>query len=368
MLERSVELLINLLKIYSPSGEEEKISDYLIKVMSKFGIESYKDEVGNIIGSCGKESPSVLFCGHIDTVPGFIPVEIKENRIHGRGAVDAKSSIASMIFATKLLREEDFDGKIMIAGLVDEEGRGLGIKHFLKNGVKADYVIFGEPSGIQNITIGYKGSLHLTVNCKTLTGHSASPWLFENAIEKSIEIWNLVKNFHLPEEKAGSIFYSITSCLTRLCGGGKPGLVPDESTIEMDLRFPPPFSPIFIFEEIKKIIKKYEDENQKVKINISLEDFCPPFESKRDSLLVKSLAWAIRKVTSKQAVLVRKTGTADMNVLGQVLEVPIVAYGPGDSKLDHSPNEYIMVDEYLASIQVYKRAIMKLSELHSKIG
>jgi len=220
MLEQSVELLVNLLKIYSPSGKEEKISNYLVKVMNEFGINSQKDEVGNVIGTYGKENPTILFCGHIDTVPGFIPVEIKENKIYGRGAVDAKSSFASMVFATKLLKEEGFNGKIIIAGLVDEEGRGLGIKNFLKKEIKADYVIFGEPSGTQNITIGYKGSLHLTINCKTLTGHSASPWLFENAIEKSVELWNLIKNFHLPGEKLESIFYSTTSCLTKLCGGG----------------------------------------------------------------------------------------------------------------------------------------------------
>ncbi|MEM3506444.1 MAG: M20/M25/M40 family metallo-hydrolase [Candidatus Bathyarchaeia archaeon] len=369
MQEQSVKLLIDLLKIYSPSGKEEEISDYLIEVMNEFGIKSYKDEVGNVIGIHGKESPIVLFCGHIDTVPGFIPVEIKESKIYGRGAVDAKSSFASMLFAMKLLKDEEFKGKIIIAGLVDEEGKGLGIKHFIKNNsFKFDYAIFGEPSGIQNITIGYKGSLHLSINCKTLTGHSASPWLFENAIEKSIEIWNLIKNFHLPNEKIGSIFYSITSCLTKLYGGGKPGLVPDECEMEIDLRFPPPFSPGFIFEEIKKIVEKYNEENKKVSINISLNDFCPAFESEKNSLLVKSLAWAIRNVTSKPATLVKKTGTADMNILGQVLKIPTVAYGPGDSKLDHSPNEHITIDEYLASIQVYKRAIIKLLELHSKVS
>jgi len=146
----------------------------------------------------------------------------------------------------------------------------------------------------------------------------------------------------------------------------KPGLVPDECIMEIDLRFPPPFSPDFVFEEIKKLVEKYKNENQKVNIDINLNDFCPAFESEKDSLLVKSLTWAIRKVTLKPAFLVRKTGTADMNVLGQFLKVPIVAYGPGDSKLDHSPNEHIKINEYLTSIQVYKYAIIKLSELHSK--
>ena len=49
-----------------------------------------------------------------------------------------------------------------------------------------------------------------------------------------------------------------------------------------------------------------------------------------------------------------------MNLLGRSLDIPIVTYGPGDSKLDHTKDEQININEYLESIQVYKTAIMNL--------
>jgi LysW-gamma-L-lysine carboxypeptidase len=54
-----------------------------------------------------------------------------------------------------------------------------------------------------------------------------------------------------------------------------------------------------------------------------------------------------------------------MNILGKAMNLPIVTYGPGDSHLDHTLDENIEIAEYLQSIQVYKEAILKLSELHN---
>jgi LysW-gamma-L-lysine carboxypeptidase len=73
-------------------------------------------------------------------------------------------------------------------------------------------------------------------------------------------------------------------------------------------------------------------------------------------------------VLNKAATLLRKTGTGDMNILGRALNVPVVTYGPGDSHLDHTKDEHILVSEYLDAIQVYKETILKLVELHEKAG
>jgi LysW-gamma-L-lysine carboxypeptidase len=63
-------------------------------------------------------------------------------------------------------------------------------------------------------------------------------------------------------------------------------------------------------------------------------------------------------------VLLRKTGTGDMNILGRAMNAPIVTYGPGDSHLDHTKDEHIVISEYLDGIQVYKETLLKLIELH----
>jgi len=57
-----------------------------------------------------------------------------------------------------------------------------------------------------------------------------------------------------------------------------------------------------------------------------------------------------------------------MNILGHAMNLPIVTYGPGDGRLDHTLEEHIVISEYLDSIHVFKETILKLAELHNKKG
>jgi len=356
------------LEIYSPSGNEEEISNFLAKEMKNLGFHVRKDEVGNVVGEIGQGKPVILLCGHMDTVEGYIPVRVENNELYGRGAVDAKASFAAMIVAASTVVRESFPGKILVVGVVDEEGSGRGIKHLVKNGIQPDYAIFGEPSGLGKIVFGYKGSMNIKITCETPSGHSAAPWFFDNAIEKAMEIWRQIQKLHLPEEKLKSRFYSITSCLTKINGGNSSSMVPSKCDIYVQLRIPPKFTPEQIFSEVKRKIKRYQATDPKVSVKVKMEDATDPFEADRRSVLVRALDWAIRKTTLNYASFSRKTGTGDMNVLGNALKIPVVTYGPGDSRLDHTPNEHIDLQEYLASIQVYRKAIMKLPELLEKRG
>jgi LysW-gamma-L-lysine carboxypeptidase len=99
---------------------------------------------------------------------------------------------------------------------------------------------------------------------------------------------------------------------------------------------------------------------------VKVEYLIDAYEADRKSLLARALAWSIRETAHKQAAFSRKTGTGDMNILGNAMKIPIVTYGPGDSSLDHTPNENIDIQEYLESIKVYQDVIMKLSELLKK--
>jgi LysW-gamma-L-lysine carboxypeptidase len=56
-----------------------------------------------------------------------------------------------------------------------------------------------------------------------------------------------------------------------------------------------------------------------------------------------------------------KTGTSDMNIVGPAWACPCVTYGPGDSTLDHTPDEHVEVAEYLRSIDVLTRALTDLA-------
>jgi len=365
--EYAVDLLTRMLKVYSPSGKEEKMSQFLAEEMKKLGFRVHIDEVGNVIGETGEGSPVVLLCGHIDTVEGEIPVRIEDGKLYGRGAVDAKGPLAAMIVAASKFVNGGFPGKLLVVGVVDEEGSGKGIQHFVEEGIQPNYAIFGEPSGLEKVVFGYKGILTVRVTVETPSGHSAAPWLFENAIEKAMELWRQISKLHLREEKLKSRFYSITSCLTGIKGGNtSASFIPSHCEITVQLRIPPQLTPEQVFGEIKRKIERYKATNPKVKVSIEMIDVAKAFEADRRSVIVRALAWGIRKTTLNYASFSRKTGTGDMNVLGNALKIPVVTYGPGDSRLDHTPNEHIDIKEYLDSIEVLRKTLTKLPELEKR--
>jgi len=359
----AVDLLTRMIKIYSPSGNEEEVSLFLANEMKKVGFHVHRDEVGNVIGEIGEGSPVVLLCGHMDTVEGEIPVRVEDNQLYGRGSVDAKGPLAAMIMAASNFTDGGFPGKILVVGVVDEEGTGKGIQHFVEEGIQPDYAIFGEPSGLEKVVFGYKGILTVKVTVETPSGHSAAPWLFENAIEKAMDFWKQINRLHLREEKLKSRFYSITSCLTGIKGGNSSAsFIPSHCEILVQLRIPPQLTPEQVFDEVKRKIDRYRATNPKVTVALEMVDIAKAFEADRRSVIVRALAWGIRKTTLNYASFSRKTGTGDMNVLGNALKIPVVTYGPGDSKLDHTPNEHIDIQEYLDSIEVLRKTLKKLPD------
>ncbi|MEM2994849.1 MAG: M20/M25/M40 family metallo-hydrolase [Candidatus Bathyarchaeia archaeon] len=348
-----------LLEIYSPSGKEAEVGAFIANEMGKLGFKVRKDKVGNILGEVGNGKTTLLLCSHMDTVPGYIPVRMVDGKLYGRGAVDAKSPLAAMILAAHEVAEK-ISGKILVACAVDEERKSRGVKHLIREGLKADYAIFGEPSGTENIVIGYKGRLLLKITCKTENGHSATPWLFENSIEKAFEIWELLKGIHFSNEKLGSPFYSTTTCLIKIRGGEKSSKVPSKCEALIDIRIPPQLTCQQMYEEVSGKIKAYQKSNPKVSVDVKIEDLIEPFETDTNNRLVQVLSSTIRRLKGKQPMLLRKTGSGDMNFLGKALGIPIVTYGPGNSKLDHTSNEHVEIKEYLNSIQILKEALPKL--------
>ena len=235
---KAVRLLTNLLGIYSPSGREQDIANFLALEMKKIGFQVGVDAIGNVIGVVGEGEPTIFLCGHMDTVAGHLPLRVEEGKIYARGAVDAKGPLAAMVMAAaEVANEPAFKGKgkVLVASVVEEEATSRGVKHLITQGIKADYAIFGEPSGVENITIGYKGQIQLRIVCKTETGHSSTPWLFDNALEKAYELWEQIKNAssYPSLDPSASPYNAVTACLVKVVGGRATSVVPFE--VEMDL-------------------------------------------------------------------------------------------------------------------------------------
>ncbi|KYH40408.1 MAG: acetylornithine deacetylase [Candidatus Bathyarchaeota archaeon B26-2] len=363
--EYPVKLLERVLKVYSPSGHERELAGLLKDEMESLGFRNVRlDKVGNVYGEVGGGSPTVMLCGHMDTVPGWIPVRFEGGRLHGRGAVDAKSSLAAMIVAASLLDLDGFSGKVITVGVVEEERRSRGIRQLIHEGLKVDYAVFGEPSGVRNITFAYRGRLKFEVTCRTETGHVGAQHVHRNAAEEAYTVWSRLKSTFEAKASPHGVFYSPTPVLVGIRSGGEGyGVVPDTCTVDVDLRLPPTLHCDEALEIVEESIEKYRRGNPEVLVELRVLDRVEPYVADRGSPLITALKESIKEVLGVPARLLRKTGTGDMNIFGASLGVPVATYGPGDSKLSHTKDEYIEVEEYLTSINVYKIALKRLLTL-----
>lgn len=362
----AIELLKNSLEIYSPSRSETRLANFLKDICLDLGFEqAHIDSVGNIIAIKGTGNPVILLCGHMDTVPGIVPVRLDKDYIYGRGASDAKAPLIAM-----LLGAADFpkqNGTIIFAGVVDEEGNATGIKNLVKDrNLNPDYAIFGEPSGIDNITISYKGRLEIRLLCDVMnSAHASAPWVSLNAIEETYAIWNDLKNVFDENKghtnhKADVISYSVTE----INGGSSHNVTPQKCRMTIDIRIPTHLSCDDILNLIDMQINKIKKDKHALIIKYNVEDKTEPFQANTSSPLVRSLVLSILSIRKKRPSLLKKTGTGDMNILGNVLDIPVVTYGPGDPHSSHTENERIYINDYLIGIEIYKNALFNILRLH----
>jgi len=110
--------------------------------------------------------------------------------------------------------------------------------------------------------------------------------------------------------------------------------------------------PQAVLAELAETLRSFDGE-----ATIRFEGGCPAFRSPRTTPLAGAFVRSIRNAGGQPSFL-HKTGTADMNVVGPVWQCPIVAYGPGDSSLDHTPNEHVEVEEYFKAIDVLEGVLL----------
>jgi len=130
------------------------------------------------------------------------------------------------------------------------------------------------------------------------------------------------------------------------------------------MRIPPSLTVEHVQSEVLGLIDMFRVKNSGVKVEVDVEDHTEPYVANKKSPIVRALSHAIWKIRGKPTRLMNKTGTGDMNVFGHQTGKPVVTYGPGDPHLDHTHSEYIIVRDYLESIDVLKEALKKLYELH----
>jgi LysW-gamma-L-lysine carboxypeptidase len=333
------ELLVDLVSTPSPSGEEAEAAARLVEFFEAHDREVFVDDVGNVRAPA---DDSVLLTSHIDTVPGNIPVEVKDGELWGRGSVDATGPLAAMAVAA-------VETGVSFAGVVEEETTSAGARFLCEDREAPEAVVNGEPSGWEGITLGYRGFLDGTYVATSESGHSSRPDM--NAIEEAMDWWRKVENAFEADEWR-PIFEQVTTKPVGFDGGlGADGLSV-EATMEVQFRIPPALSA----DELRELADAKLMEG-----TVHWETPIPPVMESPRTEVARAFRVAIRDAGGSPRLL-RKTGTSDMNLYADAWDCPMVTYGPGDSELDHAPDEHLPLGEFDTSVEVLVDVARALTE------
>lgn len=339
-LPESARLLANLVAVPSPTGSEENAARLLADNLPRFGWGGvHIDGVGNVIGARGSGDKELVLLSHIDTVPGGPKLVVDQKRIQGRGSVDAKGPCCAMVAAGGAV-DVPPDWRITIVAAVGEEVDSRGARFRMPLHSPSACVI-GEPTASDGVALSYRGRVLFSYEAEDEGAHrSGSPGPMTDTVVATAMLIDITKNM-------GSGY---TLAVVEMAGeesGSRYG------RILLDLRTP-------IGAEEGEVTTMLEETAIAAGVKLDVVEYVPPYGVHKSDPVIRAFRNGMREAGLKPRVLA-KQGTCDFNVLSP-WGCPMGAYGPGDSKYDHSSNEQILVSEYLRGIEVLKKSLPKIME------
>ena len=392
----AVDLVRGLVAIRSLSREEAAASTWLVEQMRTAGYErAYVDEAGNAVGELGPPSASrtVVLLGHIDTVPGNIPVRIETTAagdvLYGRGSVDAKGPLATFVAAGARVGAtwaHAANLRLVVVGAVEEEAatskgaRYIAARFGGTHEPVPTACVIGEPSHWHRITLGYKGRLLLDLDARQPMAHTAGPDASVAAVV--VDLWNWVTRHAAGINHGRSkAFDQLSPSLRRFITSTNADML-DMVDAQIAWRLPLGVDANAMVRDLVEWTAAHLDAPKpaidaaavvageavsmagpRTTLTLRFRGAEMPWRGDRQNPLVRSFLSAIRSTDATvQPGFLVKTGTSDMNVVGPLWKCPIVAYGPGDSALDHTPNEHLSLDEYWRAVIVLEAALRAFGE------
>jgi len=369
-----------LIRIPSPNppGEYQAISRCVAKKLKEIGFEvnivPSKPEKPNVIGrlkgTAGK--PVLIHCGHLDTVPvggGWTvdPYEalIRDGKIYGRGAYDAKARIVVYVMAAKVIKEAGFRlrGDLIECHTVDEETGGRdGAGYCAKESyLKGDMAIL---EGRQD-EIWFAECGHLTLRIGTLgeAAHAMYPWLGVSAIEKMTDV--LVGLRKLQEElkarmsKIPGLSYSTINVGT-IGGGSKSNVLADRCSIDVDVRVIPEVDVDEVIRKIEGILEALRKSDPKFKAELEVLMKALPSVTPADTPMIKVIQKVSREVLGFEPKAVGLHATSDGEYFREE-GIPTIHWGVGTGKnRAHGADEFIEIDDLVNLTAAHAIVAMEL--------
>ncbi|GKS37236.1 ArgE/DapE family deacylase [Staphylococcus argenteus] len=396
--KEKIQLLADIVELQTENNNEIEVCEYLKDLLAKYNIDSkilnVNDQRANIVAEIGTGSPVLALSGHMDVVdagnsdnwtyPPFKLTE-KEGKLYGRGTTDMKGGLMALVISFIELKEQNRlpQGTLRLLATAGEEKEQEGAKLFAKEGYldNVDGLIIAEPTG-SGIFYAHKGSMSCKVTATGKAVHSSIPFIGDNAIDTLLEFYNQFKEKYTDLKKydtehqldVAPMFKSFignaiseeeanyASGLTAVCsiarGGKQFNSVPDEASLEFNVRPVPEYDNDFVEKFFQDII----NDVNKNKLKLEIPSNHRPVTSDKNSKLVTTLKEIVSNYVNKEDIFIAAhVGATDASsFLGDNKNnVDLAIFGPGNPIMAHQIDEYIEKDMYLKYIDIYEEAIIK---------
>ena len=382
----STRFLMDIVKIPSFSTKEKEVGECILKEMQEIGMdEAYIDPLGNVIGRLGFGEKVIAFDAHIDTVyPGDLSLwdfdpfaaHIKDGKIWGRGTVDQKSGMASMLTAARIIKDLNLsrDLSIYFTGTVMEEDcDGLCWQYILnEEEIKPELVVITEPTNL-NIYRGHRGRMEMEVSVKGLSCHGSAPERGDNAIYKisriALEIEKLHQNLRSDDFLGkGSI------CVTQVFfTGPSQCAVPDSARLHLDRRLTFGENKESALAEVQDACIKagYPEatieiltykETAYTGLVYPTEKYYPTWVTPLDSVYVQKASDVYSKTLGTEPVIDKWTFSTNGVAIAGMKKIPCIGLGPGNEIYAHAPNEACPIEHLTKAAAFYAALVYNLAQ------
>lgn len=396
--KEKIQLLADIVELQTENNNEIDVCNYLKDLFDKYDIKSeilkVNEHRANIVAEIGNGSPILALSGHMDVVDAgnqdnwtYPPFQLTEKagKLYGRGTTDMKGGLMALVITLIELKEQNQlpQGTIRLLATAGEEKEQEGAKLLADKGYldDVDGLIIAEPTG-SGIYYAHKGSMSCKVTATGKAVHSSVPFIGDNAIDTLLEFYNLFKEKYSELKQQDTkheldvtpMFKSLigkeiseedanyASGLTAVCsiinGGKQFNSVPDEASLEFNVRPVPEYDNDFIESFFQNIINDVDSN----KLSLDIPSNHRPVTSDKNSKLITTIKDVASSYVEQDEIFVSAlVGATDASsFLGDNKDnVDLAIFGPGNPLMAHQIDEYIEKDMYLKYIDIFKEASIK---------